>query len=90
MALGSGQVATVVIDPEARTLTMPGAGRTVELGKDLDLAARIAGEASADGVARILFFPDGTSTGGRLTLSNAAAERTIVVHWLTGTIHDAE
>jgi general secretion pathway protein H len=57
---------------------------------DLDLTAKVAGEASADGAARILFFPDGTSTGGRLTLSNATAGRTIVVHWLTGTIHDAE
>jgi len=90
LALGSGQVATVVIDAEGRRLTMPGLGRTVELGEDLDLSARVAGEASADGAARILFFPDGTSTGGRLTLSNALAERTIVVHWLTGTIHDAE
>jgi general secretion pathway protein H len=89
-AIRSGRPATVEIDPEAAALALVPGGRVLRLGEGVVLSASVAREASEDGTPRILFFPDGTSTGGRLTVANAAAERTIIVHWLTGTVHDAE
>ena len=35
---------------------------------------------------RIAFFPDGTSTGGRLRLSTAGERIDVVVDWLTGRV----
>ena len=89
-AVGSGHLSAVVIDAEARALIVAATGKTVRLGEGVSLSASVAREASADGTPRILFFPDGTSTGGRLTIASATDERTIIVHWLTGTVHDAE
>jgi general secretion pathway protein H len=34
----------------------------------------------------ILFFPDGGSTGGRLTLATGDRRRLIAVDWLTGRV----
>jgi len=34
----------------------------------------------------ILFFPDGSSTGGVLTFENGAASRSITIHWLFGDV----
>lgn len=36
--------------------------------------------------AGIRFFPDGSSTGGRITLSNQAGARIVGVDWLTGRV----
>src|SRR3546814_693905 len=39
------------------------------------------------GEARFRFFPDGSSTGGSITLSKGNAQWRIDVLWLTGAIH---
>ncbi|MEH6478281.1 MAG: GspH/FimT family pseudopilin [Sneathiella sp.] len=38
----------------------------------------------------IVFFPDGTSTGGKISLSNSGRTQDIEVFWLTGQIHHAQ
>lgn len=40
--------------------------------------------------ARIVFFPDGTATAARLTLSSGDRQKSISVNWLTGqaAVHD--
>ncbi|UZR28674.1 GspH/FimT family pseudopilin [Methylococcus mesophilus] len=45
-----------------------------------------SGEVEGEGVGSILFFPDGSSTGGRVTLEAAGRKRLIDVNWLTGRI----
>ncbi len=40
---------------------------------------------SADG-AHLIFFADGSSTGGRLTLSDKRLSITLIVDWLTGAV----
>lgn len=39
---------------------------------------------------RIVFFPDGTSTGGKISLSNSGRTQDIEIFWLTGQIHHAQ
>jgi len=50
-------------------------------------ALTLAGAPLAGGPA-IVFFPDGSSTGGRITVGDAATGRVIGVGWLTGKIAD--
>ncbi|HYC15532.1 MAG TPA: GspH/FimT family pseudopilin, partial [Stellaceae bacterium] len=45
-----------------------------------------AGERIAEAAAGIRFFPDGSSTGGRVTLARDGRKIEIAVDWLTGRI----
>lgn len=85
-AIGSGRVAEVLIQPDDRMIRLPATGRTVRLGDDIGLSAVVAREVSAEEAA-ILFFPDGTSTGGSLTLADGDLEAHVRVEWLTGAVH---
>jgi len=38
------------------------------------------------GLGRIRFFPDGSSTGGKVTLRSDTAKREVSVNWLTGEV----
>lgn len=49
-----------------------------------------ATELDGAGIGNIRFFPDGTSTGGRITLQNAHRSFEISVDWLTGRIRFVE
>ena len=86
-AIASGTVVSVVIDPFDRRIGVPEMEQVVQLDRRLDVSARVAQEASRGAGAAILFYPDGTSTGGSITLAAGAAESEVAVHWLTGTIH---
>ena len=57
----------------------------VRQGMTLALQAPPGGSGE-DGRPAIRFFPDGSATGGRLTLSGATGVRHINVHWLTGRV----
>ncbi len=39
-----------------------------------------------EGIGRIRFFADGSSTGGRVRLQSANAKREVTVNWLTGEV----
>ena len=43
-------------------------------------------ELESDTVGRVRFFPDGSSTGGRITLSLAERRYMVDVDWLTGRV----
>lgn len=61
--------------------------RDVRLPKGLDLSVTSATNDQTGGdIARIRFFPDGSSTGGRITLRSGKREWHINVSWLTGAI----
>ncbi len=77
----------VLIDVEARSLRLGEADSVHELesGLGLELVAA-ASEKIDDNQGRIRFFPDGTSTGGRLTLTQDERKLYVVVDWLTGRV----
>ncbi len=39
-----------------------------------------------DGSGRIRFYPDGTSTGGRVTVTDAGRDYNVRIDWLTGRV----
>ena len=43
-------------------------------------------EITGEGTGNIVFFPDGSSTGGRITLEAEGYKRVIDINWLTGNV----
>ncbi len=76
----------LVLDVERRAYRVPGRD-WVELPKDMQLSMLTAAqEQVGEGVARIRFFPDGSSTGGNIELSRGEAMWRIDIAWLTGEV----
>lgn len=76
----------LTLDVKARTYTAPGKSPH-SLPKHMRLSVTSAAEDQRPGkVARIRFFPDGSSTGGHVVLSRGARQWRINVAWLTGAV----
>jgi general secretion pathway protein H len=74
------------IDVEQRRYRAPGK-RWVELPKEMTMKLFTArSELEEEGVGRIRFFPDGSSTGGHVELLYREAAWRVEVVWLTGDI----
>ena len=87
MAIRSNTEAFVLLDVDERTYqlgeNLP--EQTLSSGLELELVAA-ASEQIDDSQGRVRFFPDGTSTGGRLTLTQNERKYYVVVDWLTGRV----
>ena len=85
LAVRGNREAVVVINTEAKTYQL---GTSADLHTlDEDYAVNLVTASSEqldDTTGRIRFFPDGSSTGGRLTLSKNERKYHVVVDWLTG------
>ena len=78
---------TLTLDVEGRRFTIDNDPRAYELPKKLDFALYAAqSEVVADKVASIRFYPDGSSTGGRVTISKGDTKGIVDVDWLTGRV----
>ena len=85
-AIVSREAKAMLLDLEARTYTA--ADRDpVELPPGMELRLVTArDELVGKGAGRIRFFPDGSSTGGRITLERGESQWRIDVEWLTGEV----
>ena len=81
-ALSEGRPAVVTFDPEARELRRSGS-QTVAFPDGVE--ASLVSSASA-GPSAIVFFPDGSSSGGALALDGAGRRERVAVDWLTSRI----
>ena len=77
-----------VFDVDTRTNSYDGANhREVPLPRGLKVSITSAKEDQPnDHTGRIRFFPDGSSTGGRITLKSGQREWHVNVSWLTGDV----
>ena len=90
LAIGRNQETTLTIDAEQRSLRL-GDGAPIRLSPHLGMSLLTAGSETAEtGTGGISFFPDGTSTGGRITLVLGERQRHVVVDWLAGTVSIVE
>lgn len=88
-AIRQGTDLALVVDIEARQLELPG-HRVMRLPEALNLTLEAAEqEMLADQRGAIRFFPDGSSTGGRLILAHADSGYQVGVNWLTGRVRMA-
>ncbi len=87
IAIAGGRDVAWIIDVEARRYKIDGDARSGSLpsGIEIELVAA-EGEMQSDSVGGVRFFPDGTSTGGRVILKRGESGYQVGVNWLTGRI----
>ena len=91
IAIRDNREQRVVVDFGARTLQIGSAGRKHQLNGSIGISLyTAASELEGKKRGAIRFFPDGTSTGGRVALFADARTNEIVVHWLTGHVEIRE
>jgi general secretion pathway protein H len=91
IAIRDNREQRVVIDFGARTLQIGPTGRKHELKGEMGVSLYTAlSELEGADRGAIRFFPDGTSTGGRVRLFADARASEIVVNWLTGNVEIRE
>jgi len=86
-AIRDNREAVLLIDTERNVYRLGQDARVYELNPALEVSlVTAASERLDDTRGRIRFFPDGTSTGGRVTLSRNDRKFDITVDWLTGLV----
>ena len=79
--------AVLMLDVDGRAFSVSGDPKIYALPKKIELARFTAqSEVVRDKIAGIRFFPDGTSTGGRVTISSGSARQEVDVDWVTGRV----
>jgi general secretion pathway protein H len=77
---------TLSVDVEKRRYRAPDK-RWVELPKDMTMdLLTTRGELEEEGIGRIRFFPDGSSTGGHVDLIRDEVVWRVQIQWLTGEV----
>jgi len=72
------------LDKNSYQLT--GKNKTYMLSKEIEVTLDIAQSQIKGQTGAVRFFPDGSSTGGRITLELAGNKRELDINWLTGQI----
>ena len=86
-SIRSGRDIAFTLDLEARTYQVDGGYRMVTLPDDLDIKLVAAeSEMLDEQVGAVRFYPDGSSTGGRIVLAREESGYQVGVQWLTGRI----
>lgn len=86
-AIRSGREAAFVLDVEAHTFRIDGPYRPARLPAGLELELMAAErEMQSETVGGVRFFPDGSSTGGRVIVKRGDSGWQIGVSWLTGRV----
>lgn len=87
-AISSGVPVALTLDIGNRQFTVDGKSQALPESLAIDLVTDSA-ELSDGQTGSIRFFPDGTSSGGRIGLRRDPAHYRVAVDWLTGRIHIA-
>ena len=75
------------LDVDARTYRVGDGGSVQPLPRTLELALYTArSELASKTAGGIRFFPDGSATGGRITVSEDGQRYVVSVDWLTGAV----
>jgi general secretion pathway protein H len=86
-ALVRGRDAEFELDVDRHRYRVTGRAKTYGLPSPLHLSLFTAETETVDeGTGRIRFFPDGSATGGRVTLEGDGQKRVVDVNWLTGEV----
>lgn len=86
-AVAKRQETTVMVDVEGRQFQLSGDQRVHRLPKSVTVALFTAqSETVGVGSGSIRFFPDGGSTGGRVTVTARDRKYEVDVNWLTGQV----
>ncbi|MEQ1486536.1 GspH/FimT family pseudopilin [Methyloglobulus sp.] len=86
-ALISHEETTIELDLNENTYTVSGRDKAFSIPDTIALTVVTAQEElTGKGLANIRFFPDGSSSGGRIKLERNSATWQIDINWLTGQV----
>lgn len=87
VALASRSDAVLTLDVEEREFQVTGTEGSRALPKDLELRLYTAqSEVATERKGSIRFYPDGSSTGGRITVASGERKYLVDVDWITGRV----
>lgn len=90
-ALTSDEEAVLMLDIKGRKFSVSGRKRQYPIPDGLDLTLLTAeSEMRGEKKGGIRFFPDGGSTGGRISLATSKRQYDVDVDWLTGKVRILE
>lgn len=85
-ALKRHREAIMALDVDGRTFRIADAAKVYQLPKRLAMKVLTAESEVVERDAAIRFYPDGSSTGGRVTLALGEKQFMVDVDWLTGRV----
>lgn len=86
-AIARRRETTMVVDLEARQFQLSGDKRVYRLPKSVAVQLFTAqSELVSGNVGAVRFFPDGGSTGGRITVTSNDRKYDVDINWLTGQV----
>ena len=87
MAMSTRRDSALTVDVESREFTVAGDSTIRQLPKDLEIKLYTAqAEVTSERRGAIRFYPDGSSTGGRITVTSGERKYLVDVDWLTGRV----
>lgn len=87
LAVTRKEESTLILDVEQRNFKVSGDQRRYALPAKVDISLFTAqSELLPDKIGAIRFYPDGSSTGGRITVKSGVRKYDINVDWLTGQV----
>lgn len=90
-AMATRRDALLTVDLESHEFEVPGALKPHKLPQKVDLKLFTAqSEVANEKRGSIRFYPDGSSTGGRITVSAGERKYLVDVDWLTGRVTIAD
>ncbi len=90
-AMATRRDALLTLDVDAREFSFSGEGRPRRLPEGVDLKLYTAQtEVESQRKGSIRFYPDGSSTGGRITVSSGERKYEVDIDWLTGRVSIGE
>jgi len=91
MAMATRRDSALTIDVESREFTVAGDSTVRQLPQALELKLYTAqSEVTSERRGAIRFYPDGSSTGGRITVASGPRKYLVDVDWLTGRVSIAD
>ena len=88
VAISARKETPLTFNLEDRTMTLAGEPKPFQLPPKTDLQLyTVQKELTSEKIAAIRFYPDGSSTGGRVTVGQGERKFEIDIDWLTGRVH---
>lgn len=86
-AIAGGHDAVLTVQVDSREFSVTGDPKVYKLSPKLDIALFTAQSEKLNGsTGSIRFSPDGSSTGGRITVSAGPTKQSVDVDWITGRV----
>ncbi len=85
-ALSRGRVAEFVLNVNQHFYKVPGRHKPYGLPPVVKVSLFTADFLMSEGQGSIIFYPDGSASGGRVTLDGAGKSWLVDVNWLTGAV----